>query len=102
MPILFCPKCAAAMDRKASEIYCAPGEMGLSRVMEAALVARFAARLRASAPPPPPGAKWFCPACRVPMTDAMHCNDCGGTLADLQHQLVELHPHRDWPAKSTS
>ena len=92
---LFCPKCAAAMERRGSELTCVPGEMGLSRVLEGQLLARFGEHVRADAPPPLPGsAAWFCPACRTALSADMICATCGGGLRDLLFSLVDLHPHR--------
>ena len=92
-PELFCPRCAAAMQRVAGELTCVVGDMGLSRNMETALLGRFGGQVRGSAPPPSPGSSWFCPACRAPLGEAMTCAQCAGTLRDLLFQLVELHPH---------
>ncbi|MEO8796913.1 MAG: hypothetical protein ABI551_03435, partial [Polyangiaceae bacterium] len=67
MPLLFCFRCASPMLRGAhDEIYCASGDMGLSKVLEDQLMERFGAALRPLAPPPAPGAQWYCPACRIP------------------------------------
>jgi hypothetical protein len=90
---LFCPRCAAPMQRIGSEITCAAGGMGLSLAMAGALLSRFGSHIQISALPPPAGADWYCPACRVPMTHDVKCSECGGTLKDLRYQLVEFHPH---------
>jgi hypothetical protein len=87
--------------RRHGELFCVPGDMGLSAIVEAALLSRFGARVRADAPAPAvgqapakSGTPWFCPACRVPLRDDMSCGACSGTLHDLRFHLVELHPHR--------
>jgi len=94
-PELFCPRCAAAMQRVAGELTCVVGDMGLASALEAELVRRFAGSVRRDAPVPSRGSQWFCPACRVALGDGMNCPECGGTLYDLRFPLVELHPHRN-------
>ena len=92
---LFCPRCAAAMVRRDSELTCVPGEMRLSRALERQLLARFGAHVRPDALPPAAGdATWFCPACRTALSADMICASCGNGLRDLVFSLVDLHPHR--------
>jgi hypothetical protein len=93
-PELFCPRCAAAMDRSGGELTCLPGDMGLSRRLETALLGRFGGRVNADAPAPTPGSSWYCPACRLPIGEGMTCGACGESLREFLFQLVELHPHR--------
>ena len=90
---LYCPKCAARMVRKGSELTCIPGDMGLSKKLETELLARFGAHLRTDAAEPAL-ATWFCPACRTALGSDLTCTTCGQGLRDLLFQLVELHPHR--------
>jgi hypothetical protein len=73
---------------------CAVGGMSLSQRLEATLVVRFGGRVRVDAPAPAEAARWFCPACRVPLDADLRCARCGGTLRDVLFDLVELHPHR--------
>ena len=100
IPELYCPKCAAAMDRAANgELTCVAGDMGLSRNLEKTLLERFGAVVDAKAFAPPTGASWFCPACRLALTADLNCPNGNGSLKDLRFQLVEIHPHRDWPPR---
>jgi hypothetical protein len=94
-PELFCPRCAAPMERAGGELRCGPGDMPLSATMEAELLRRFAERVNPERSPPDAGASWYCPACRVPMDQEMKCAECAGTLRGLHFQLVEMHPHRN-------
>ena len=97
-PILFCPKCAAAMKHVDDYLTCVDGDMPLSRNLENILLNRFGTQVQSFAPAPPPAhGKWFCPACRVALDASIGCPVCGGTLKDLLFQLVEIHPHRGWP-----
>ena len=91
---LFCFRCAEPMSRASnSELTCSQGEMGISRRMEQLLLNRFGARLIRDAAVPDSAATWYSPTCRSSLVDMrrVHCTE---TLADLLHQLVELHPHR--------
>lgn len=92
---LYCPRCAAPMQRKASALSCVAGQMALSSALEAHLLLRFAAHVDSAAPAPAAGSgAWYCPACRTALDANMKCSTCGGTLRDLLFALVELHPHR--------
>ena len=87
------------MDRAANgELTCVAGDMGLSKKMEEALLSRFGLKVKVDAPLPESGASWFCPACRIALGDDMTCADCGGSLKPFHFQLVEIHPHENWPS----
>jgi hypothetical protein len=79
------------------ELMCTAGDMGLARNLEKILLDRFGAHVKVSASAPTTGGDWFCPACRIGLDPEMSCTACGGTLKDLHRDLVEIHPHLDWP-----
>ncbi len=93
-PELFCPFCAAPMQRVGRELTCVIGEMSLSRRLETILLERFGGRARGDAPQPARGAALYCPACRAPLGEDLTCAACAGTIRDLRFQLIEFHPHR--------
>ena len=78
-----------------------PGEMGLSRVVEEALAARFAANAPTQSTQPAfdpqrhGGLHWYCPGCGKPLNQKLECEACGKHMRDLVVPLVELHPHRN-------
>jgi predicted RNA-binding Zn-ribbon protein involved in translation (DUF1610 family) len=102
---MYCPKCGEAMVWREGELWCVPGEMPLSKSVQTTL-----AEMIESAPPSTAattsvklGEEWFCPADGARMVDAeggiTTCPSCGRVLGlRLIYELVELHPHRRWPA----
>jgi hypothetical protein len=93
---LFCPKCAEPMLRVGAELTCVTGGMGLSRHLEAALLARFGDHVdQVAAKSGDASAPWFCPACRMALNAEATCPKCLGSLRDLLFQLLELHPHQN-------
>jgi rubrerythrin len=93
---MFCPKCAAELVRRDGELTCIAGEMGLSQHVERVLAERYtghipsARRGETTAEPCP----WYCPGCGVLLDRDLLCPECHVSLRDLQHQLIELHPHK--------
>ncbi len=93
---MFCPKCAAELLPHHGELTCIAGEMGLSKYVERVLTERYSNHLpslqrdEAIAEPH----SWYCPGCGVPLCRDLGCPECHLSLRDLQHQLVELHPHK--------
>jgi len=93
---MFCPKCAAELVRRDGELACVVAEMGLSRQVEGLLTQRYGGHIRSprrgevTAEPYP----WYCPGCGVLLDRDMVCPECHVSLRDLQHDLVELHPHK--------
>ena len=93
---MFCPKCAAKLVRRHGELTCVAGEMGLSKSVERSLTERYnnhtpsLQRGEATTEPYP----WYCPGCGVILCRGLVCPECHLSLRDLQHQLVELHPHK--------
>ena len=92
---MFCPKCAAELVRRHGELMCIVGEMGLSKYVERVLTERYNThtpslqRSETITEPHP----WYCPGCGVILCRDLVCPECHLSLRDLQHQLVELHPH---------
>ena len=75
--------------------------MGFSQHLERGLIECFVDRTRAPRSAPLPfrvGGSWFCPSSGLPMSEAepglVMCSDCGLSLGEFIHELVELHPHR--------
>ena len=95
--MLYCPKCGKGLVEGATTLECVPGEMPLSARLDKVLRERFGPGNDAAAPYAPgyqPGARWYCPGCGVPiLKEGMTCSECGRSLGDLLHDLVELHPH---------
>ena len=95
---MFCPKCAAILVCQGDELTCIAGDMGLSRNVENILIERYGSHT----PSPtknkeePGRFPWFCPGCGVLLNSEMVCPECHISLKDLQFQLVEIHPHKDW------
>ena len=55
------------------------------------------------------GGQWYCPGCGVPTIEEngfVRCTQCGLTLNEFMHSLVEHHPHKekgdhtDWPKRN--
>ena len=97
--MLHCFRCGDVLE-EGPPLRCVAGDLPLSPYLERVLRERFGAGRPDAPSGPRPGFKvgglWFCPRCGIPMAGAeeMTCGSCGGTLADLAHHLVELHPHR--------
>jgi uncharacterized Zn finger protein (UPF0148 family) len=96
---MFCPKCASVLVRRHGELTCVPGDMGLSRHLEALLTERYGLHT-----PPLRGgvssaetASWYCPGCGVSLASDLRCPQCQQSLQDLQYPLTEFHPHAEPP-----
>lgn len=93
---MFCPKCGSELVYQDGELTCIAGDMRLSRYMEQTITERYG---RHKPPGHPAEAStdrdpWYCPGCGIPLGQDLVCPSCHVSLADLQHHLVELHPHK--------
>jgi hypothetical protein len=99
---MYCPRCGDALKRHSNgELTCERGDMGLSQHLERGLTECFVDRTRIPRSEPLPfrvGGSWSCPACGVAMAETepglILCSQCGLSLGEFIHELVELHPHR--------
>jgi Zn-finger nucleic acid-binding protein len=102
-PVMFCPKCSAELVRRGSELTCVAGEMGLSQNVERILTERYSKHTASARRGEPTTEQypWFCPGCGVLLGRDMLCPECHVSLRDLQHQLVEFHPHKNGDGRWT-
>lgn len=102
---MFCPKCGHLLVLKhvesgRDELYCVPGDMGLSLVMQQKFEERYGPNPTPQSSNPPfhkqfhGGFHWFCPGDGKPLNAQLECSTCGKHLRDLVFPLVELHPHK--------
>jgi uncharacterized paraquat-inducible protein A len=113
---MFCPKCGSSLTwqwdayLQRDVFYCVPGDMPTSVNLTERLLERFGTQAPAEDPDATPPylvrwqggrRQWYCPGCGVHLHDDLRCGRCGrcgNSLHDLQHALIELHPHRgEWP-----
>jgi hypothetical protein len=93
---MFCPKCAAVLDLRSGTLTCVLGDMPLSQRLHNLLTQRYASGV----PSPRKGVtsiekdRWYCPGCGVMLNENLVCPECYRSIKDLQHELVELHPHK--------
>jgi hypothetical protein len=94
---MFCPKCATELVRRGNELTCAAGEMSLSQNVERILTERYSKHTPSSrrAEPTTEQYPWFCPGCGILLGRDKVCPECQVSLLDLQHQLIEFHPHKN-------
>ena len=98
---MYCPKCGEELSETEEGFVCEPGRMPLSQVLGQLLWECYVAETRE------PrdfrfdftvGGQWFCPACGVPTREeegSVRCPECGRSLNEFIHNLVELHTHFD-------
>jgi hypothetical protein len=96
--MLYCPKCGKGLAEEGNTLKCVPGDMPFSIRLDKVIRERFGPGAKAtsiSAPGYQPGARWYCPGCGIPIVseEGIICSQCGKSLDDLLHTLVELHPH---------
>ncbi len=93
---MFCPKCAAVLDLRNGTLTCVPGDMPLSQRLHNLLTQRY----RSGVPSSREGATsiegtvGIVRAAGVILNEDLLCRECARSLKDLQHELVELHPHK--------
>jgi hypothetical protein len=99
---MYCPKCGEALKANPDGLYCQSGDMYLSQYMEQRLINCFvfktevpsSIRFRVKV-----GGKWFCPECGIRLNEVdgyIRCSKCHRSINEFVHQLIELHPHRNW------
>jgi uncharacterized Zn finger protein (UPF0148 family) len=93
---MFCPRCGDELVPQNGELTCLRGDMALSRHIEKILTERYSRHV----PSPDAGTVssdpgWYCPGCGVPLDADLRCAECQHSLQDLQHHLIELHPHKE-------
>ena len=93
---MFCPKCAGELTRRNGELTCTAGEMPLSQYLERRLAERYGSQesARQNSVASIESNRWYCPGCGVLLDRELTCPVCHQSLRDLEHCLVELHPHR--------
>lgn len=95
---IFCPKCGKRMCfSEMNEIFCLHGDMIFSKNLEKEIKKRCKFDSYQEYISDTTGAKWYCPCCSKPLNDNLYCDSCNISIQDLMHQLVELHPHKNWP-----
>lgn len=98
---MFCPKCNDVLTKtKNEETFCLRGEMYLSqhltRRLEECYIAKTE-RPREFAFSFQIGGEWFCPSCGVRTVEengVVRCSNCGLSLNEFIHELVERSPHK--------
>ena len=97
---MYCPRCGDEMAADGSTLKCERGEMQLSRAMFEKLNEAFVLKTRTTKDTRfsfEVGGKWFCPGDGAEMIEhegRLECSQCGASINEFVHGLIELHMHR--------
>jgi hypothetical protein len=98
---MYCPKCGDVLEQINGVWTCRRGDMPLSNHLSAAFVDQYVLKIRANEHRPVAfrwGGVWYCPGCGIRLEERdglVACHECGQSLNEFLHELIELHPHKD-------
>jgi hypothetical protein len=103
---MYCPKCGDVLEQINGVWVCRRGDMPLSNRLSAAFEDQYVLKIRATEYRPAAlrwGGVWYCPGCGVRLEERdglVACHECGRSLNEFLHELIELHPHQDMHEKN--
>jgi predicted amidophosphoribosyltransferase len=99
---LYCPKCGELLEAATNALRCNAGQTTFAKELSDRLVACYITEERRPKELPfgfAVGGTWFCPACERRAEEAergrIMCPQCGRSLNEFIHSLIERHPHAD-------